>query len=1389
MDFLNDKVESVRDFLNRKIYGKKKDEPTRSSGGGSFSSPVSKPKKDLFRDDSALGIAKNTILGIPEAGKKRTRQIADFLQPTGQAFNRGFGAAANTINKTVATLSGKGDEYQPFTPSTPFQKELYGTDKPLTFSGVGRETRFGNFEGESRGIFKGIDPLIGLGIVGADLFSGGKASQGVRALSKLDKEVDILKQAKKFFNIDLADDAVRAISKTKDEKKIGEILSKETDRLKGADDDLIFQGVGKDSQSDFLTTNIEEARGYANQPGLKGNGEIKVYKYSDLPDEMKIITKDDQIYDVVKRDLGDDFVDRPLSKIEYEKVRTEIGFNKDEISKLPLVGTLKPGQNISDLKTGVSSLSRGVSEAPTSKTKIQNKIAELDYRQSMVDEAIKSSPGAKLMKYMSRKEDEFLDFVNPLKVTDPKKAAQITARNKRVFEVMENAGYDNFDDPDLIRKVLDDYKNLKAETKLIKEEKKGLMNAFKNTKQLPDETSSLERTAGEAMGGEVTPPLKGMGTQQKIADEFGVVKERSLPKGAAQSGRLTDKVRDIKGQKAADAGELNPELYKTLSNKAVMSKAAEDVAKDPQAMRDFVMREVDVGDLTYQNAVGIKLIEAYDNQALGLPKKEAEKLYEKAADVWNLLDRRATSAGQSAQILSTVSEQSPTVRRVFVEKYLDDLNGALEPRFKKVKLSTDDYKKISDFYDKADIAKTPEMKAFHVQQAKQIVLNKFRNLYPKRVIALSKLKKFRYISMLLNPKTWVRNVIGNKSFARLEQVGNYFASPVDIILKNVYKTGVRTVGAVDWSVYKKGYKKGKKLANMEIEAGLDMSKADKFKKDYPNIKFSSKVMNALDRLTQKSLRVPDRGAFYGTFDSELASIMKNNKVTEADDWMIDIASQAAEYRTFQDGSGVAKTFEGLRSNLNKASTYMLGIDQQYTSQVIGLGDLILPFVRTPFNLLARGLAYSPAGFIGGTAKIRHLTDLNNQLKTVKKLQPKNVFKIRTLNSELAKLQRETATALTRAAVGTGAIVAPSYFLAKNGVITDQYDIKEAAVEGAKREVGSGPMKVNTSAITRFLTTGGADGWNLYQDGDKMVSYDWLQPAAVPISMGVIMAKAEDKGLLNKLLEVPISSMEVLEEQPMLQTIKDLFGGGGYDSGVVDGMVEVFKGVPSSFVPTFFNQLRQLKDPQRRQVDDSSIDSYVLDSMMNRVPFLSETLAPRVSGFGTLETNIQNQNEQNFLFNAFNVFLNPAFISEFTTKDKEIITMLELFGATGKQKFPKYVLNKDTVKIRKGGEEVEVKLEPEQKALMQRYIGLTSRALTLEMVSNKNFSNMDSFDQSDELGDIMNDVYNAALMIYLEEEPSKRTKKRVLSLYNEYQAIKNQKKNYISELEGRYNIEF
>jgi len=114
------------------------------------------------------GILENTVKGIPQA-------LADVV---GKPSLRAYAALGGAI--TGKTL----------TPSTPFQKELYGTDKPITLRSYGAELGI-----PEQSVFA---PVVGFALSIGDLIPSGQ-TKTISTIAKATKEKDVLRAVKSIY--------------------------------------------------------------------------------------------------------------------------------------------------------------------------------------------------------------------------------------------------------------------------------------------------------------------------------------------------------------------------------------------------------------------------------------------------------------------------------------------------------------------------------------------------------------------------------------------------------------------------------------------------------------------------------------------------------------------------------------------------------------------------------------------------------------------------------------------------------------------------------------------------------------------------------------------------------------------------------------------------------------------------------------------------------------------------------------------------------------------------------------------------------------------------------------------------------------------------------------
>lgn len=195
----------LKNFLSKPI--------TKVIGGKKLPTLPKKNPPSLYSTtsgDTPLLLKKNTqpSVSVLDVAKEVPKEALNFLQKSGQTSFRVGAAGASAFT---------GED---FVPEGQFQKDLYGTDKPINLRKVGRELRLADPEKESEGVFKGIDPVLGVLSVGLDAFPTGGQMKKLLGLSRTAKETiaaskDIteISRVLKQEVPDLTDDVVSDFSK------------------------------------------------------------------------------------------------------------------------------------------------------------------------------------------------------------------------------------------------------------------------------------------------------------------------------------------------------------------------------------------------------------------------------------------------------------------------------------------------------------------------------------------------------------------------------------------------------------------------------------------------------------------------------------------------------------------------------------------------------------------------------------------------------------------------------------------------------------------------------------------------------------------------------------------------------------------------------------------------------------------------------------------------------------------------------------------------------------------------------------------------------------------------------------------------------------------------
>lgn len=607
------------------------------------------------------------------------------------------------------------------------------------------------------------------------------------------------------------------------------------------------------------------------------------------------------------------------------------------------------------------------------------------------------------------------------------------------------------------------------------------------------------------------------------------------------------------------------------AQKVVNEITAQYNVKPNEAMVEKMTYELkhDFDDIVERIKKADSLSSAEDSVAAGLITKQYRIDAEKTGDYLQLkewletVQPKVTNTAQSLQALKTWKDMSPEGVLTKAQQVVDQVNRdgkkTFGDNFDKVEFAPEELKQITD--DMKVINEMPEGKAKEREFAK--VKQQISDKIPATLA--DKIKALQRISLLLNPKTNIRNVAGNTILTTLENVKDIPGTAIDKLAS--LKTGKRTtllpsIKGIETQL--KGGRKGVETVLGDIKEGVNTSQSvGQFDITGERI-FKNPVLNKLERTTDTALRFGDEPFYQAAYDETLRQQMKINKVDKPTKEMEEMAKEMAEERTLQNASYMADAFKGIQKHINQLTG----------NKDLGIGTFAVPFVKTPANILDKALDYSPIG----------------SLKAIGQLISKKTFN-----------QKQFVDRVGRSVVGTG-IIALGYNLAKKGVIVGKGN-KDRDVATLERQTGKSPYS--------------------FKVGDTYNTFDWAQPASTPLAIGadIFQEGKTDAQLKDIIVDAFKSGGETLMKQSLLQGIQRLFG--GYTA--LGGIESTVQNIPTQFAPTAMKQIAQLTDSKLRDSYSDTKLGTLGNKLKAKTPGLSKTLEPRLDTLGREIEQFQGKN--------------------------------------------------------------------------------------------------------------------------------------------------------------------
>lgn len=798
-------------------------------------------------------------------------------------------------------------------------------------------------------------------------------------------------------------------------------------------------------------------------------------------------------------------------------------------------------------------------------------------------------------------------------------------------------------------------------------------------------------------------------TAQREAGELGTAR---LQQEAVESGSSTPII--PAGKKESGIAETVRTHYAT-PDELTESLAKDPIVRTPLSNKTVVDRVTKASKGKVENLLKIARDQSADgvdrnaSVMLAIDKSLKKNDFESADAIIREFSDDFSKAGQEIQILSLYDRLTPTGALKYAKRVVDQANKHLPPK-QQIAFKSETGKQVVEIAKK--IQSLPEGSRER-QVATAQLMQTVAEQVPQRF--WGKVSTLQVYAQLLNPKTAIRNIVGNVGFAGIENVKDVgVATPLDILVSKF--TGKRSKALPSATAQFQGAKSGLQRSIEDINLNIDTRPNIRSQFDLPRTQaFKGKVGTAAHKALRFELEAPDRAFYTAAYENaikeqlKLAKIngVKNAKITPA---MEEIAHGDALYRTFQDNSVAARLFSRLKHALN------IGKD-------FGLGDLVLKYPKTPGNLLSRGIEYSPAGFF----------------KSVSEL-------VKPLITGLPFNQREFVEVTSRSLTGTGLIGAGA-LLHRLGIITGEPH-KDFDLEGEEQERGFGQYRLNISALKRlFMSAFDADAAKP-QDGDNIISYDWFQPQSVNLAIGADIDANEAKleGIVGAVIEAIESGTTTLAEQPLVTGVRRLFGA----QDPIRGLVQTAAGAPASFVPTLLNQITQLVDPKVRDFRSANPVKEAGLQVARKIPGVSLALAPRRSVSG--EVIDRRDDIPNPLVRAVATFISPALISKFKADpvSDEIFRLFDTTGETSqaRRKVPR------TVQISKDGVSERIKLEASQLSDYQKYVGQRATLEFNKLVSDPSWEALPDTEKVKKMQSLLTDINTAAKIELFGHDPQR-----------------------------------
>lgn len=577
------------------------------------------------------------------------------------------------------------------------------------------------------------------------------------------------------------------------------------------------------------------------------------------------------------------------------------------------------------------------------------------------------------------------------------------------------------------------------------------------------------------------------------------------------------------------------------------------------------------------------------------------------AELLSLYAQMETTAGQAVQAASILRKLAPSDQLYAAQRVVIELEKAIQKNYKDLEITIDPAL-IEEFNQQTD------------QTGRDAVLDKIKDNVAAQVPATwqDKWNAWRYMAMLFNPRTHIRNVVGNVGFQPLRWTKDRVAAAIEAGVSKASGGKLERTKSftANPALYKAAWADWTNVQDV-----LSGNKYDDIRSDINSRRriFKTLPLEAARKGNSAALEFEDAIFKRITYADALAGYLQANGVTaeQMQNNTVD-AQLLSRARDYAGKEALKATYQDRNAVSDFVTTRYQGKGRKLVNSAI---DAVLPFRRTPANILVRGLEYSPAGL----AKA-----LSYDLVKVKKGEMTG-----------AEAIDHIAAGLT----GSGLMALGAYLFAQ-GIVTS----------GGGDDEGQDTINDLT----------GVQNYALNLPGGGNVTLDWLAPEALPFFMGVeLMDSMGQGGNTAESISTALKSIsDPMLELSMLQSLNDVIDSVSFSENKLGALVS--SALVSYFtqpIPTFGGQIeRSAEDVRMTTYTDKNLRlptdiQYAIGRASARIPGWDYQQVPYIDAWG------REEKSGTLPMRAMDNFLNPAYTSsmQVTDVDKEI---QRLYNQTG-----------------------------------------------------------------------------------------------------------------------------